>query len=697
MQTTLTFSLAPSFEVEPHSAELIGHWICLFILELGGQNEFFGRNGFDSVKVARYLGMKQSIETYDFNHVKHYIEALKRLANTLKNGAHFGNEVLEKNLQKLCHFIDLKPVEIDILRFALYVHNYNVLDDAGELLSETSTMAMYYYLSVLLGYPSSAIKEALKSSGTLAQKSLLRVEQKDRSRLRHKLELASDGFAQRMMHSDEGIETMLSDVIRPCDTSHLMLEDFVHITSTLEVLLAYLGDAMRHQKRGVNVLLYGRPGTGKTELVKVIAHALQAELFEVAYENEEHEPIGGIERYKAYLTAQSLLQHKNVLVMFDEIEDIFREESEPSHMSRRNSARQYKASFNRTLETNALPTIWVSNSVHAIDDAIIRRFDIVLEMPVPPHSRRKAIIESHAQTLLAPSTVEKIAQNPHATPAIVTRATKVIHAVKANISQIDQAYEMLVSGTLKAQGFATIKTHKSTPPLYDPALISTSIDTVQLVEGIRTSGKARLCLYGVPGTGKSAFGHYIAQALDAPFLLKKGSELISKWVGETEQNIADAFAEAKSSKAVLVFDEIDSFLRDRRDARASWEVTQVNEMLVQMEEFEGIFIATTNLIDNLDQASLRRFNLKLEFGYLSSDNVLLLFARYAHFLGLDTPTPQLLQQLRTLTHLTPGDFDAVYRQHSFMPLHNCDTFYARLLEEVRLKERTHPRKVGFAV
>ncbi|SFV60837.1 ATPase, AAA family [hydrothermal vent metagenome] len=88
------------------------------------------------------------------------------------------------------------------------------------------------------------------------------------------------------------------------------------------------------------------------------------------------------------------------------------------------------------------------------------------------------------------------------------------------------------------------------------------------------------------------------------------------WVGGTEKNIANAFREAKEEKAVLVFDEVDSFLADRTGAKQSWEVTQVNEMLVQMENFDGIFIATTNLMDNLDRASLRRFDLKLEFSYL---------------------------------------------------------------------------------
>ena len=76
-------------------------------------------------------------------------------------------------------------------------------------------------------------------------------------------------------------------------------------------------------------------------------------------------------------------------------------------------------------------------------------------------------------------------------------------------------------------------------------------------------------------------------------MVRRASDLLSCWVGATEQNIARAFEEARKDDAVLLIDEADSFLQDRRGAGHSWEVTQVNEVLTQMENFEGVFIATT--------------------------------------------------------------------------------------------------------
>jgi SpoVK/Ycf46/Vps4 family AAA+-type ATPase len=157
------------------------------------------------------------------------------------------------------------------------------------------------------------------------------------------------------------------------------------------------------------------------------------------------------------------------------------------------------------------------------------------------------------------------------------------------------------------------------------------------------------------------------------------------WVGGTEKNIADAFEEAREEKAVLVFDEVDSFLADRTQAKQSWEVTQVNEMLVQMENFEGIFIATTNLMDNLDKASLRRFDLKLEFDYLKSKQSWNMFLSYCKDLKLPKPSVSFKRDVESLRYLTPGDFTAVIRQNRFKPIHDIKDFIARLEDEIAVK------------
>ena len=159
----------------------------------------------------------------------------------------------------------------------------------------------------------------------------------------------------------------------------------------------------------------------------------------------------------------------------------------------------------------------------------------------------------------------------------------------------------------------------------------------------------------------------------------------------------DIFDEALttcSTSVLLVFDEVDSFLSSRENASKSWEVTQVNEMLVQMENFEGIFIATTNLMDNLDRASLRRFDLKLEFSFLKPQQSWALFASECDNLNIEN-YQDVEKQLKSLYNLTPGDFAAVLRQNRFMPIKDSIDFYKRLKEEVEVKEINDKKTMGF--
>ena len=137
-------------------------------------------------------------------------------------------------------------------------------------------------------------------------------------------------------------------------------------------------------------------------------------------------------------------------------------------------------------------------------------------------------------------------------------------------------------------------------------------------------------------------------------MVRRASDLLSCWVGATEQNIARAFEEARKDDAVLLIDEADSFLQDRRGAGHSWEVTQVNEVLTQMENFEGVFIATTNLIKTLDQAALRRFDMKLLFKPLTARQSRELFLRHAATLGiadtLNNPSMECFFSIRYLNN-----------------------------------------------
>ena len=170
------------------------------------------------------------------------------------------------------------------------------------------------------------------------------------------------------------------------------------------------------------------------------------------------------------------------------------------------------------------------------------------------------------------------------------------------------------------------------------------------------------------------------------------------YVGQSEQNIAAMFNEARQQDAVLVLDEADSFLSDRRDARNSWEVTQVNELLTQMEAFEGIFICTTNLMSKLDQASLRRFAFKVQFYQLKPEQRVALFKQELVRLGGDEVDCSTWEpQVARLDKLTPGDFAVASRQFELWDEPGTAVkLYGILKKECEAKGAS-PRKIGFGM
>ena len=234
---------------------------------------------------------------------------------------------------------------------------------------------------------------------------------------------------------------------------------------------------------------------------------------------------------------------------------------------------------------------------------------------------------------------------------------------------------------------------------YDLSMLNVEsrFELTRVVQALQTRGHGSLCFYGPPGTGKTALGEHVAQALGRPLMVRQASDLMSKYVGETEQQMAAMFREAESEKAVLLLDEADSFLQDRRGAQRTYEVTEVNEMLQGMERFNGIFICTTNLLERLDQAALRRFTFKIRFMPLRRDQREAMFcvealAGDATLLGTDIRT-----RLALLDQLCPGDFAAVQRQALIL-----DTQLAPLefLEQLEAEHRIKPevreqRGMGF--
>ena len=609
--------------------------------------------------------------------------------------------VLRRNVQKIARLAGLSGTDCRILELAILIHDVKPLEDAADILGELSTPQVSEAVSGILDIPCSEVRSSLSPKGILNRSGLLSLSDGS-NELHRKLDLLSYAFPSQMMVPDMDPAGLLRDMVSPGVAPELAIDDYQHLAPSLAVLRPYLKRAAEKNRPGVNIFLYGAPGTGKTQLARVLAAELGRDLFEVSNTDEDDDPVDGNRRLRAFRATQSFFANRKALILFDEAEDVF-----PDARSAffgllfgggGRAAEKSKGWINRMLEENPLPAFWVSNSISGLDPAYIRRFDGVIELPVPPKPVRERIIRNACGELLDARAVARVAESGTLAPAVVTRATGIVNLIRDELDdgEIYPAFELLINNVLEAQGHRPIKRNDPNrlPEVYDPAFIHADQDPAPIAGALVKTRMGRLCLYGPPGTGKTAYGRWVAERMGAPLLLKKASDLLSKWVGEAEKNIAAAFKEAEREGAVLLIDEMDSFLQDRRRAQRSWEVTQVNEMLTQIESFGGVFIASTNLMDDLDQASLRRFDLKIRFDFLRPEQAWQLLQRYCATLEITAPAKTLRPRLARLRNLTPGDFAVVVRQRTIRPIATAKEFVATLEAECTLKEGAK-NPVGF--
>lgn len=430
---------------------------------------------------------------------------------------------------------------------------------------------------------------------------------------------------------------------------------FRHLGPEIDIARALLGATtspapITTPERGVHVLLYGPPGTGKTEFAASLAATLGVPLYALGERGEAGTEPDRDERLSELLLAQRLGVDQPALYLFDEAEDLFRP---------RDSAREPdpKIFIHRLLETARVPIIWAANELGAFSPAVLRRMTQCIEVRLPPQARRAELWQELAieegVSLDAP-TARNLARLIPAAPSVARTALRATRLAKGDATTA----ERVATGMARAINYGNMPAPElDLDPHYDPALSNADGDLVAVADRLAQPGAAQavsFLLSGPPGTGKSAFARYLAERMGLPVLQKRGSDLFGAYVGETEANIANAFAEARAMEAFLIFDEADSLLRNRAAAHRNWEASQVNEMLTWMENHQLPFACTTNLPEQLDQASLRRFLIHLKFAPLRVDQSETLFER-----AFAQPAPDGLARL---DRLTPADFTRVARR-----------------------------------
>ena len=673
-----------------------GYYAIRWLLYTDAQKSFKNlSNWFDSRLLNLVDLNSEQLEVMEMPNIIDHLQA--QLDHIEASGA-LDNLDLLTNTRMLQQHLQLTDTERDFLQFLILLQEDRNLSVCNDYFENMNSTRILEDISQILGHSMKDLADATSPGSNLLKSGLV-------NRARYscstpfRLEVLENLGFQLMTRRCEIME-LFQRFFFTAPAPRLSLPDFDYIQQDLQIIQQLIDAAIKTRQGGVNILLHGLPGTGKTELARVVAKSLGIQLYEVSSVDRDGDPLRGPLRFNAcYLAQQILANNERHLLLFDEIEDVFPQKDAFPFYFRDDTS---KAWVNRLLENNRIPVIWISNNIEDMDPAYLRRFNVVLEVPRPSDRVRRHMVEQALnKTALSEGFKHALATSPTVTPGhidMLARTAQLLARAGGQAAEAD--VHRIITHNLHAQG-DTMKNPEQqlfTLPYRDD-ILNADYPLPQLIDGLRQLSAGRIGLYGPPGTGKTAYARYVADTLQKTLVRKNASDLISKYVGETEKNIARAFREATSSQAILLIDEVDSFLAQRDSALHPWEVSQVNELLTQVDQFEGILFCTTNRLEALDPAILRRLDLKIHLDYLTTDQAWQLFITTQKQLGnklLKKQKTLLQQRLSALTHLAPGDFAVAVSQLRFSARRQHPEYFVELLEkEVSLKPDNRHRSIGF--
>ena len=598
---------------------------------------------------------------------------------------------LEQRFQEIQTTLALTDLELEILICA-YLVSQNALSTNREIstneipvfyamalnrsygeisaaLNANSKLRKYDILDSDLDYSECSIEEFLNSSGTIPLA-------RQFYRIADEKPLPWSYFGELAKH--DGL--LLKQMLRPC-----------------------------HGKGKLNILLHGVPGSGKSSFARTLAHELKLKAYELPVTDEDGEPQGVASRLTAVQICSNLVDEG--ILIIDEADALLQHSGPmdlpfPMRMGRRSE----KSAMNSVLDELKVPAIWICNTnLREIDPSVRRRFDYSIDFgPLTQEQRRlvweNCIRDLNAEDLFSKELVKEFAGKYETNAAGISLVIQNLKRMNPPKDKIKSLAETLLQNQCKRTTAKPPRKELEPDKNYSLeglnvrgriplAKIEKAVGRF-LKEDMSSSDSPRmsLLLWGPPGTGKTEFVKYLGKCHGTPVSILSASDFLNPLVGMTEHNIREAFAAASDKKTILFLDEVDSLLRNRQGAHQTWEVSQVNELLVQMEKFPGVLVGATNSLDQLDPAVLRRFTFKLQFDYLETPGKKVFFTRFFH----TRLTKAEEQRLDGIDHLAPGDFRTV-RQNLFYldeEVTNQDRLDA-LEEEVRAKSTNGMHAVGF--
>ena len=552
-----------------------------------------------------------------------------------------------KRTEQLCRKLCLDADDMVLLELGCC---YQLSTELENLIDTFNVAKKTSLFSHLTGLPRSRVSHLISSKGKLVSNELLTVESRN---------LQVDDSIFNYLVGSAGRD-FASDAFKSVKRAELAFSDFDLKSIQKETMSGILCS-----RAPANLLFYGKPGTGKTELARTLANQCDIEAVVVNYGAD-----GDARDRKTALLSTVNSVPEDTLVIVDEVDGLL------NTQSFFRTASVNKGWLNQFMDNNRHKMIWIVNESGGIEESVRRRFSYSLHFKALSWRQRSNIwnrqLRKHRVKRFFPEEKIQILSKRFAvSPGLIAYAVKTIKQCRTAEMDAGQIHAMLNEVLTRqmelTEGRKPEQKLNGINENYDLDALNTDTDIPRLLQGLENFQSSEngyglnLLFWGWPGTGKTEFGKYMADRLGKELLVKRMSDLQSMWVGQTEKQIAAAFREAEENDAVLFIDEADSVFINRQTANRSWETSQTNEILTQMENFSGILICCTNLLENLDEAAMRRFAFKIKFLPLTTEGKLRLYRKYFQALEgvLSTEVEARISKIR---NLCLGDIKAVWQR-----------------------------------
>ena len=640
--------------------------------------DFFEEGLLSDDKKSRRKKTKFVVKTLWFNWLKKYEQHIK----STKPKEQVKIEKIAAWVGQLC---DLSPYETEVLKLLALYEKHNIIGQIGAAAEDSINQ----FNRKKYGIDEDEYALLIGNTYEYDEHEKLKIEEFGFVKEKYGRKGLEKNIRKIFATEIDNDEKLKSFLYGDDSKSNLIIDNFSYIGENLNIAKNLLENHKRQDNKPLNIFIYGPPGTGKTEFAKTLGSTTNRTVHFIGEHDENNRDISRNERISALMLLGGLKDNDNSkLLVIDEADEILSDINSGGNFlfkilgKRRGDGS--KIFLNRLLENITIPIIWIINEHDDIDEAVMRRMNYCLEFPKPPLEVRKNIIKKIAddnQAILSQTAINELALYD-ASPAYLENAIRLGKNINGDLSKIRQILEnnICVSGsinkTLVAKGDFKLE------------LCNANMDLIALRDRVKncTTTKLTFCFSGGPGTGKSEYARFLAKELGYEVLYKRYSDLASMWLGQTEKNIAAAFREATQKKAFLILDEADSLLLSREGAQKSWEVTQVNEFLTQIENHNYPFAITTNSFDKLDTAAMRRFLFKVKFEAMTREQV---SAAYLYFFGESCPNELLYAE-----GLTPADFALVRNQSQILGVNDASIIAKMLIEESATRGNVRQR-IGF--